>query len=329
MVKFHTNTAFYLFKTIGLAPIDFKTSWSTKNQSFSWLFTHSLIGLLYNIFLISTVVTANIFGIKYSYGEFKSKNALDAFIGVNFDILVSANSVFVLISFTSQGGRMIDFGNKINQARELAMFIDKKLYDCKNTSFNDLSFISLIYVSTLIGLTVYKSNEEVLMIIYYFIIVVDILIVAFTLLQYCVVVKSTKKLLMFINENLMQVLERPLKTLESQEDEHDICLKIKLNNLIRLHDLTCKISQKASKFYSFPVFWSVLVHFMVLIYSSYFILKDHLFSTGDNSLENSIIADLVTLILNIPSIIMAAIYVSSTEEEVNYLLRLIHVNMSK
>lgn len=306
---------FELFKIFGLAPINFKSTWVVQTKSWHWSFTKSKIGLLYNIFFTFTIISMNIVGIK-SYYTIKphAMDEIDSLLTLAFDVIIATNSVLILIAFTFQQKKTIDLGIKINQAREFAMLIDRRLYDQHNVHLSDVMPNFFINITILIVIMIFKINEEISILIYYSTTILNILIVTFTLFQYCIVVKITRKFLMVINDSLILLIKKPCCTVEFRKVEKT-SLIYKLENLIKLRGLSYEISQKALSLYSFSILCSVFVHFLVIIYSLYFIAKDILFPRG--TFKCSLLVNLSTFWINIPSITMVGIFVTKIVKEVS------------
>lgn len=316
-MKLVLKQPFNLLKILTLAPIDLKILWSKNNGTWRYFFANSKVGFLYNILLICVVIIMNITATKLYYNKRRQSNALSAMTTVIIDIFVSTNVTLILISLTCQRSRLSNFINRINQAKELALTIDKNLYEIKNTFLIDVTLIFLFnYVTFVIVMILYK-NEEIVIILEYFMTLLNTLIASSTLLQYCCLIKILRKWLTFINDNLMKIFKESNGILEIKEEERAY-IENKFDELIKFYDLTHHVSQKISSLYSFPIFFSVSVNFLSTTYGVYFIIKDVILSrTGFKTAD---LIDLMVLFLNLPSIIILAVHVTIAQEEVSLFL---------
>lgn len=317
-----SHLIFFIFKVFGLAPVNFKSSWISHNRTRRWHFSKSTTGSMYNVFLIFAMIIINIVITNSCYKlKFNRINEPNLLLIVIFDMVIPTCSICILIAFTCKRRKIIELGNKINQARELAMFVDKNVYDQKNMFLSDITFNCLTNVIILIGILFFKttvasdsSDKKCSLVTYYFMILLNISIVTFTLHHYCMIVKIMKNFLTFINENLSKILKEQSWSLEIRVERKTI-VENKVDNLIILHDLTCEISRKTSSLYSFPVLLTVFINFLALICSMHHVIKN-IFYSHINLSKLSVIVSLVILFMCVSSITMVAVNVTCTVQEV-------------
>lgn len=248
---------FYFFKVFGSATISYYHVWISEKKSWILVFKKSLIGISYNIVLIVFSIPANIISvIVFSKHKIFAQSPQEILLFTFYGILFGFGNVFTLIVFVFQQAKMASIANKIYKLRELR--------SDNNSTKNKFFSILLINFLFSFGATILLSLfSRKISIIHAIVLNLNIFVVFFLFIQYVIVLKIIRGFFKFINDTLNNELFSQSK----------LNLKLTLEKLMHSYSCVCDISQEISDFYSLPLIWAILNMFILLLWTTYNLIK--------------------------------------------------------
>lgn len=318
-----STCAFYFFKMSGLATIKLINTPRKKDRISRWNTKKSKLGIVYNIFLISIVVTLSAPGLTYMIetgylGKFQEEVMIVAVIDLSFVLCI----LTTLVRCCIRQKKFISIVDKVNDAFELSLAVTSDHRPPEN-NHPIATRLALCVVNVIIiiagSIVVFQNN--LLTVAYSFANFSWLFLNSCVFIQYSLIVESLRKLFKLINDEFCELVKPPDGRLHKTGDPVTKQL-VKIDRLIQLYGLLSDVSEELSNYYSSTMLWCIFNNFLSLFISLYCNIKRLIISKGSIS-SFEFVSDFEGIYFHSIPLPTLTISVSNTVNEVNFCISLV------
>lgn len=268
---------YYTFKIFGILPMTLRSQ-VFKNRQWRYSFKPSKWGMIYNVTLIITAVTAAYISLTdIPETDYEGRKHFDDIVDITQCSCATFTCSIILITFSVQQEKVILIINKLNVARELANIVMKPCNERKHLLTKNLLMIFFTHTFTWLLMIVTASAKSFTGLMYDVAVCISYFVISSMLLQYSVGLIFFKNLFGIVNDELR--LEYPGEYFST--NDHIRCLQHnylqveidKVLHLRKMYSSISNISQDLCDFYSHSMLFCTLHIFLTLIFASYYFTK--------------------------------------------------------
>ena len=264
--KFFAKFLFYYLKIFSGITITFTTALPKTNGIERWVFHPSKYGVLYNLFLLITLLISNSYVIIYIFPRDEKQifQKVSDTITYGFTLFTAAS---ILINFLLRQRSILSIANRLSAANALSIGIDHKIYDQENILPSYLIIIFLTNLIIWMFMVLTSPINDCVVLFYYFMFYISVYVINCLFMQYIAMLKLLHHLFKVVNENLTNF------AIESKWNLYSAPRLDRLLRLCRLYVSLSDLAHDLSDFYSGPMLLCVGDTFMTVTNITYYIVK--------------------------------------------------------
>ncbi|XP_014211420.1 uncharacterized protein LOC106641499 [Copidosoma floridanum] len=312
---FVAKLALYLFKLSGVATVNCKIEATSDNKNIKhWKFTTSTYSIIYNTFLICTIVALS--SIIF-HQELKLNLKLDHFkvtvLYMTEHVRFALASIITLLIYSFNQKKIIKVLSSANDIRYLANAMNEpngEILSVKNAT--TLFLIYALFCCLIFTTWPFRSAAQICYLVREF---VCYSINCSLLIQYSIILLLLRQYFQFVNNSLSDMVEEArLKVTIARKGSNTMEAKKKLSDLRLLHSSLRQVSREVSSFYSLPMLLNSINIFFIVIFNIFYALEVSILTKYDSAVYD-IIYSVLHVILYVILLIVLTTNVSNTMSE--------------
>ena len=271
--EFFAKCLLYYLKIFSGITITFSTTLPKTNGLDSWVFRSSKVDVMYNLFLMTTLLISNSYGIIHLFIT-EEKQIFERVNDTVMDTFALFTAASILMNFLLRQESLASIANRLSAANALSIAIDHKIYHQQNILPSYLMKVFLMNLTIWIIMVLTSLIHDFDVLLHCFMFYISIYVIDCLFMQYIVMLKLLHHLFNVVNENLTNF------TNESKWNLYSAPRLDKLLRLRRLHVSLSELGHDLSDFYSGPMLLCVGDAFMAMTNIAYFIVKPMVLGTN-------------------------------------------------
>lgn len=257
------NFSFYYFKIFGSGPISFKSTNGSRNNNVQWIFNHSKDGILYNIIILTMLLSVRCILLYQSHSTGMNKWLNNVIFFSYFCI------VLVLLKFFIERRKFDSIMDKLNFIHQY----DKKLV--KKAVMKNVFTTMILLTIDLLALSYYHTKySSIFVTIGVFLSILWVHQILFSVfIQFSFFLDLIENCMKSINNEMINMLKCNNNILYNIQSSTNSRVIVKLHQCVNMYSFLCDLSQELSSYYSFPLLMCVTVIFTRLLTFSYVFLQ--------------------------------------------------------